>query len=794
MAFIEETIVLKDVKLEEINKYYIQDDLSETERITYILKKGYQCQKEKLIINLPYLYFKNYPKNTNLISSTINSIMENIELSEKKTQILYGKALGELGERLSSIISENKNNKSFSSKLQEENITQFTVIIKHFLVCISTLEKTVSDEYILNFTNLIEHCQKIDFRTKISKEIVEYASSLGKFGQNITNRKFSIFFCVNLMQISIDRENDIYKRLELLFDDNERLIRFEIAYQIRYIIKENDVNYCINNLVTIITSLFNEIDLMLRAIIIESMLFNNNFRKFETEKTVCNIMINAIDESFQITDFYALTNDFNNLINIFINLISSSVDDDYNRKIFLGLIKNFLKKFFFVNEMKNSTNVNLIFRVDYGLKNFDKILIILSKENEIQFIKDIFGIAIKYFFGSKENLKDFYKILPEICKNIPKEMLTKNFFQKTLFFFDFENLCLGNQEFDEEFLHILPLIADEMIKTENDEFINFIISKLHNIIPLISKLKNWRNQAAVITLLLPFPLYLIINYTKYLLFEDIYDILFNFCKDFLSKGRNYQLEKEITKLLVELLRCHLKQRENIIAFINESFLNNNSFFRRRVYAFFTDACLKSLSFSSCKKSGIFDNFLHYLLIKDVPLMKCLVLSILEENKIYSEEIKEVVNGLITKQGNKDIEFLENANKYLINCSNVKNNKDLEENAKIDTENKIKQIYEQILENLKKDEMMIKKPRIRQVKTVSGSNSKNSKIKRKTSLVVSSNHTQTIGFDKDGNCSPCNSNKIKKNSVCITKGVIQTKQKNGQIPTSFTKGSTNCNKK
>ena len=175
-------------------------------------------------------------------------------------------------------------------------------------------------------------------------------------------------------------------------------------------------------------------------------------------------------------------------------------------------------------------------------------------------------------------------------------------------------------------------------------------------------------------------------------------------------------------------------------------------------------------------------------------MKCLVLSILEENKIYSEEIKEVVNGLITKQGNKDIEFLENANKYLINCSNVKNNKDLEENAKIDTENKIKQIYEQILENLKKDEMMIKKPRIRQVKTVSGSNSKNSKIKRKTSLVVSSNHTQTIGFDKDGNCSPCNSNKIKKNSVCITKGVIQTKQKNGQIPTSFTKGSTNCNKK
>ena len=125
---------------------------------------------------------------------------------------------------------------------------------------------------------------------------------------------------------------------------------------------------------------------------------------------------------------------------------------------------------------------------------------------------------------------------------------------------------------------------------------------------------------------------------------------------------------------------------------------------------------------------------------------------------------------------------------------MKNNKDLEENAKIDTENKIKQIYEQILENLKKDEMMIKKPRIRQVKTVSGSNSKNSKIKRKTSLVVSSNHTQTIGFDKDGNCSPCNSNKIKKNSVCITKGVIQTKQKNGQIPTSFTKGSTNCNKK
>jgi hypothetical protein len=57
-GFYEEVIRFKDLKVkliilifihkqpdEEVNKFYISEDLSETEKLNYIIKKGYVCQK-----------------------------------------------------------------------------------------------------------------------------------------------------------------------------------------------------------------------------------------------------------------------------------------------------------------------------------------------------------------------------------------------------------------------------------------------------------------------------------------------------------------------------------------------------------------------------------------------------------------------------------------------------------------------------------------------------------------------------------------------------------------------------
>ena len=178
MAFIEETIVLKDVKAEEISKYYIQENFSETDRITYIMKKGYACQKENLLKNIPFIYFNDFPNNTNLIASTISSIMENVELSDKNIQILFGKCLKELGEKIAEYIM---NHKAISIKIKNELTNEFNVILKNLFVCTATLERTVSDEYIDNLCNLIQKCQEYKYRIKLRWDLYGRQYKKGTF-------------------------------------------------------------------------------------------------------------------------------------------------------------------------------------------------------------------------------------------------------------------------------------------------------------------------------------------------------------------------------------------------------------------------------------------------------------------------------------------------------------------------------------------------------------------------------------------------------------------------------------
>lgn len=109
------------------------------------MRKGYVCQKDYLIRNLTYFYFKNYPNNTSFIFSIITTIMEDIELYEKSSQMLFCESLKKLAEKFSE--------KRKDDKLDHSN--EIFLILKHFLVGISKLEKSISDEYVINFNNLI---------------------------------------------------------------------------------------------------------------------------------------------------------------------------------------------------------------------------------------------------------------------------------------------------------------------------------------------------------------------------------------------------------------------------------------------------------------------------------------------------------------------------------------------------------------------------------------------------------------------------------------------------------------
>ena len=52
--------------------------MNDNERFSYIIKKGYSCQVEKLIKDLTYIYSNNYPNNSGFIFSIIENIMENL--------------------------------------------------------------------------------------------------------------------------------------------------------------------------------------------------------------------------------------------------------------------------------------------------------------------------------------------------------------------------------------------------------------------------------------------------------------------------------------------------------------------------------------------------------------------------------------------------------------------------------------------------------------------------------------------------------------------------------------------
>ena len=69
--------------------------------------------------------------------------MEDIEIYDRSSQILFSESLEELAKKFS------ENNKDYNN----EHSKELTIILKHFMIAISTLEKSISDEYVNQFNN-----------------------------------------------------------------------------------------------------------------------------------------------------------------------------------------------------------------------------------------------------------------------------------------------------------------------------------------------------------------------------------------------------------------------------------------------------------------------------------------------------------------------------------------------------------------------------------------------------------------------------------------------------------------
>ena len=722
------------------------------------MKKGYVCQKDNVIKNLTYLYFKNYPYNCTFIFSLITTIMEDIELYDKSSQILFSESIGLLAQKFSEKRKDDK----------KEHSNELKIILKHFMVAISTLEKSISDEYVSHFNQIIDIFCSNNFKIILDKELIECAISLGKFGQSFQNRKFSVYFCVSLIRISKKREEDIYNRVLFLAEDTERIVKFEMAYHIRFIIELNDSKFCQDKIINFLNYFLEDCDMNFLLITFQSIFYSNNLSKFDEEFSFKENLISKIYEIISTTDFSTLTYDFNLISSIFLSIFEYSYNNGKGDKDLTQIIKQYLKNFFNVRELKISTNVIVNFKIDYILQIFDKICFIFCREKDIQFLNEIFPIAMKYYFQEKENIDILYNILHLIICNIPNELLTKSFFNNILFFLEEENnacnspnnnnngllseintasnsikelsssimnsqnyLNNNKKEYKEIWLNNFDIIMKRMIEIENDTFIKCILTRFNSFLDIIKRNKEWRIGLKLFHSIQILPKYIMLKNIKYPNYEDYFQILFIFSKELLKSEKNILIEKEITLLLAELIHFS-KSRNEILNYLKDNFLLNKSFYRRRIYCLFGDSAYEVFSKELIKKYEIYSNLFENILINDIPLMQSYIMNILLKYEIFEQDIINKVKSVLNSESKNDSLLNISLNKYLKISGTYKNIKNNNDEKKMDIENKIFEIEKIQKEKEKKEDNIFKKP-IKPKSKISGigySSKKSSKLSSK----------------------------------------------------------------
>ena len=728
--------------------------------------------------------------------------MENIELYEKNIQLLFAKSLVELGKYFSKNIKY-KNKKPID--LHEEEMTK---ILNHFFSCILKLEKTVSDEHCQYLNQLIDALVNNHYKIEFKKDIIDFADKLGKFGQSYTNRRYSAYFCTVLIRIGSNTQNDLYKRLMNLCDDTDRAVKFEIIHQIRYLIKDCSPQFCKENILQYINIYLDDIELVFKSTVIESLLVFNNLDKFLEIPEFSENLIGKIKEIIISDDDISLQNDFFIFESIFNNLLNISLKSEKYRKLFFNLLKLYLQIFFLkkkIKDIENNSNeeenedeeesadeesdIKDKLKTDYIIEKFPEILKIYNEEKDIDFINELMKEGTKVFF-KKENKDIFYKKYYLMINKIPlgNYNLSKHFLDKVFFFFFFniessiiknyyiynpknknnlnnsfsnsnannemnspllfyikkantsykniipykniitlnnqqsemecsKNMSINfNSEFKEYYLNDINNLFKEMLSIKNDEFIIFLLCKFDSYYIAMTSLNDWRLSVEMIKALENLPKYFLYNHNRYKNFSDVNKKIFEFCQNLLKNSINITIEQETTNLLVELMLYDSICRKEVIPYMRKEFLENKSYFRRRIYLLFNNSLFEKFSFKFIRDNLIYNDLYEKLLKNENSIAQAWILKIFNNYSIYEREIISLVKEIQEAQKkSKHLDLLLNLEikKYLINANNYQKNMFNEyknknrfkspEFQKMDNEDEIYKLEQDIILKKKKEE-------------------------------------------------------------------------------------------
>ena len=184
----------------------------------------------------------------------------------------------------------------------------------------------------------------------------------------------------------------LVNRVIMLSSDTEKLVKYEISYHFRFILKELDELYIKKNLFRIMDGYLSDEDINLKVLIYESILMN--LRNINDEGF--NIMFSEkIEKNFE--DEYE--DNIKSQVNIVKVILRESFKNKNIGKYFIKGIKNFFKKNY-INIYKSSYNnegVEIITnmpKIDLLVEEFYLISDYLDFFNEGKLLGELFSILV----------------------------------------------------------------------------------------------------------------------------------------------------------------------------------------------------------------------------------------------------------------------------------------------------------------------------------------------------------------------------------------------------------------
>jgi hypothetical protein len=537
---------------------------------------------------------KVYLDNRNLFEFLISKIIEYIEIWDDCLLVEFGISLGKL-------FRSSADNKF---KVYEGFKNIYNQVIKFLIKIITLNDEGTNVTYINTFNEIVAFYSSYK-KLKLEQALIEYVISLGYFGKDIRNRRCCVYFASSLLQISMAFNNELFNRVMMLSAETEKLIRQEVAYHMKFILKTIDEDYIKKNLLKFFESYLGDNNLIVQ---IETLCCCLEIY-YKVEKYI-SININKL-----IIDLFSNPGNFNDFekFKLLSKLFTHTLDNNmYN------CVNLFLDNFVFI---KNPA---------YTIDNFDfifsKLDIFLDTLNTNGDIEKFQNYLIKNLLNNNENTKistnelrqSFFETIEVYIEKVPKDIQNKLF--KSLYsVFDekgggiknvdlspeIQNMgyCLA-EEFKIDFLKNLKNIFSFQDKIDNRGFYMLLGENFSKVQKYVKE-----NCSAFWRISLYF--FDALNSTNYIfkISEDLLLDLVNSVEICFLINLNYQVNLEIINLSVKLLDT--KYYKEIIVFINDEILDAESFYIKRYYYNFIALTISKKSITFCIKNCLIANFLKF---------------------------------------------------------------------------------------------------------------------------------------------------------------------------------------